>query len=128
MTDDRMFIEAKNAINAGQRSRARDLLTRLLRTEQNNVEYWLYMSTVVDTKKEQVYCLENVLKYDSNNETAVRGLILLGEMPPDETITPVRPVREREWSIEEVYAGEEVEGVGVGVGEGVGRDAPPPYS
>ncbi|MGD8456501.1 MAG: tetratricopeptide repeat protein [Anaerolineales bacterium] len=111
MADDRMFIEAKNAINAGQRARARDLLTRLLRAEQNNVEYWLYMSTVVDTKKEQVYCLENVLKYDANNETAARGLILLGEMPPDETVTPIRPVREREWNIEKVYEGEEVEGL-----------------
>jgi tetratricopeptide (TPR) repeat protein len=111
MADDRMFIEAKNAISAGQRARARDLLTRLLRAEQSNVEYWLYMSTVVDTKKEQVYCLENVLKYDSNNEAAVRGLVLLGEIPPDENITPVRPVREREWSVEEVYEGGEVEGL-----------------
>jgi tetratricopeptide (TPR) repeat protein len=111
MADDRMFLEAKKAINAGQRARARDLLTRLLRTDQNNVEYWLYMSTVVDTKNEQVYCLENVLKYDSNNETAVRGLILLGEMPPDENISPVRPIREREWRIEDIYKGEEVESI-----------------
>lgn len=111
MADDRMFIEAKNAIKAGQRARARDLLTRLLRTDQNNVEYWLYMSTVVDTKKEQVYCLENVLKYEASNETAVRGLILLGEMPPDENVKPVRPVREREWSIEEIFEGEEGEGI-----------------
>jgi len=111
MADDRMFKEALNAINTGQRARARDLLTRLLRTDQNNTDYWLYMSTVVDTRKEQVYCLENVLKYDHNNETAIRGLIFIGELPPDENLKPVKPVRERDWSIEEMYEGGEEEGI-----------------
>ena len=107
MTEDRMFQEAITALNSGQRARARDLLTRLLRTDKNNTEYWLYMSAAVDTKKEQIYCLENVLKYDPDNKTATRGLIFLGAMPPDEDIVPIKPVNEREWSLDQIYEGDE---------------------
>jgi tetratricopeptide (TPR) repeat protein len=107
MTEDRMFQEAITALNSGQRARARDLLTRLLRTDKINVEYWLYMSTVVDTKKEQIYCLENVLKYAPDNKIATRGLIFLGEMPSDEDVVPVKPVGEREWTLDQIYEGED---------------------
>ncbi len=103
MADDRMLQEAIEAIKSGQRSRARDLLTRLLRNDQNNVEYWLYMSTVVETQKERVLCLENVLKYDPDNETASRGLILMDALTPDENLTPVKPEREREWGISQIF-------------------------
>ena len=111
MTDDRMLQEAIQAIKTGQRPRARDLLTRLLRIDQNNVEYWLYMSAVVDTQKERIICLENVLKYDSENETAIRGLVLMGSMPPDESLVPVTPQKEREWDTDQIFD--------VGEGEGI---------
>ena len=111
MTDDRMLQEAIQAIKSGQRSRARDLLTRLLRIDQNNIEYWLYMSAVMDTQKERIICLENVLKYDPENETAVRGLVLMGSMPPDENLVPVTPQKEREWDIDQIFDAGEGEGI-----------------
>jgi Tfp pilus assembly protein PilF len=73
MTEDRMLQEAINAIDNGQLSRARDLLTRLLRQDQSNTAYWLYMSAVVETEKERTFCLENDLKYDPGNKTGVQG-------------------------------------------------------
>ena len=39
MSDDVMLREAVEAIYAGQRARARDLLTRLLRADQTNPTY-----------------------------------------------------------------------------------------
>lgn len=95
-----MLQEAIDAIRQGQRSRARDLLTRLLRADQNNPEYWLWMSSVVETVKEQVYCLQTVLKLEPANLTAKRGLVILGALPPDADIAPVPPVR-RNWAVAE---------------------------
>lgn len=96
MSDDIMLMKAKKAVRQGQRVRARDLLTRLLRADQSNPEYWLWMSSVVETTKEQVYCLQQVLRLDSDNRTAKQGLLMIGAIPPDETVMPVPPVR-RDW-------------------------------
>lgn len=99
MPDDKMFQEAVQAIRDGQRERARDLLTRLLKTDQKNVDYWLYLSSVVETPSEKIFCLESVLKIDPDHPVARRGMILLGALPADETIQPVPPVR-RKWTAE----------------------------
>jgi tetratricopeptide (TPR) repeat protein len=99
MPENVMLQEAIEAIRQGQRSRGRDLLTRLLRGDQNNAQYWLWMSTVVDTVNERVYCLQTVLKLDPNNQAAKRGLILLGALPADDSVTPA-PLPYRKWEVE----------------------------
>jgi tetratricopeptide (TPR) repeat protein len=93
-----MFQEAIGAIRQGQRIRARDLLTRLLRTNQTNPEYWLWMSAVVDTTREQVYCLQSVLRLDPENQTAKEGLVLLGAQAPEGTVEALPPVK-RKWEV-----------------------------
>ena len=65
MAENIMFEEAMQAVRQGQRSRSRDLLTRLLRADPNNPEYWLWMSAVVDSSKERTYCLQMVDKLRS---------------------------------------------------------------
>ena len=96
MAEDRILQEAIEAIEKGQQSRARDLLTRILRKEPSRSDCWLYMSAVVETTKERTFCLENALKYDPENKTARQGLIMLGKLPPDELELPVRPENERQ--------------------------------
>lgn len=76
-----MFQEALTAIHAGDRLRARDLLTRLLQNVKDNPEYWIWMSTVVDTVKERIYCLKEALRLDPQNAAAKRGLSILGAGP-----------------------------------------------
>jgi hypothetical protein len=105
MAEDVMLQEAIEAIRQGQRSRARDLLTRLLRTNQNNPEYWLWMSSVVDSHKEQVFCLQSVLRMEPGNTTARQGLVVLGALPPGGAVTPVPPVH-RNWEVETPLVGE----------------------
>ena len=102
MADDRMFTEALDAIKKGQSARARDLLTRLLRADQNNLDYWLYMSAVVDSEKERKFCLENVIRINPKNKTAQRGMVLLGAVPPSE-ISPIHPKRQRDFSPGKIY-------------------------
>jgi predicted Zn-dependent protease len=91
---DEMFDEALQAIRDGQRQRAKDLLTRLIKVDQTKPEYWLWMSATVDSEKEQIFCLQNVLKLDPNSVPARRGLVVLGALRPEEAALPPANVLE----------------------------------
>ncbi|MBE0695706.1 MAG: tetratricopeptide repeat protein [Anaerolineaceae bacterium] len=92
-----MFHEALQAAQAGDRSRARDLLTRLLKVRQDNVDYWVWMSAVVETPKERKFCLKEALRLDPENSIARRGLVLLGALPPDESQVDPLEYQKRSW-------------------------------
>jgi tetratricopeptide (TPR) repeat protein len=94
---DTMLQEAVEAIKQGNKPRAKELLTLLLKTNQKNPVYWLWLSASVDNAKERIYCLQTALKLDPENVTAKRGLILLGAMQPDENIQPFSMNRARTW-------------------------------
>src|SRR5512132_161408 len=95
--NDAVFQEAVEALRVGNKSRARELLTGLLKTDQNNATYWVWMSSTLDTAKERIYCLQTAFKLDPQNAAAKRGLILHGALPPDETIQPFPINRPRAW-------------------------------
>src|SRR5512133_1034608 len=95
--NDAVFQEAVEALRVGNKSRARELLTGLLKTDQNNPTYWVWMSATVDTAKERIYCLQTAFKLDPQNAAAKRGLILHGALPADETIQPFPVNRPRAW-------------------------------
>jgi len=97
MADDTMLQEAIGAIRRGENTRARDLLTRLLKNDPANPDYWLWMSAVVETTKERIYCLQEVLKRDPNNEGARRGLVLLGVLQPDKNHAATSGPIHRDW-------------------------------
>jgi tetratricopeptide (TPR) repeat protein len=86
------LTEAIAAVRTGDRARARELLSRLLRAESQNAEYWIWMSSVVDIPRERIYCLESALRIDPTNRAALRGLAILGARRPDEKEIP-SPVR-----------------------------------
>ncbi len=91
---DEMFDEALQAFRDGQRQRAKDLLTRLIKVDQTRPDYWLWMSATVDSEKEQIFCLQNVLKLDPNSVPARRGLVVLGALRPEEAGLPPANVLE----------------------------------
>jgi tetratricopeptide (TPR) repeat protein len=99
MAQEKMYKAALEAIDQGETARARDLFTRLLRSDSSKAEYWLWMSTLVETPQERVYCLESALRVDPNNEAAKRGLIILGAKQAGDDITPVPPIK-RHWEKE----------------------------
>jgi tetratricopeptide (TPR) repeat protein len=94
---DVMYQEAMKAIRQGERSRARDLLTRLIKIDRNQAEYWLWMSTVVETGRERIFCLKEVLRIDPENDDAHRGLILMGAAPPDDRLAIPMRLQKRSW-------------------------------
>jgi tetratricopeptide (TPR) repeat protein len=92
-----MLREAINALRLHDPARARDLLTRLLKTDQKNPTYWVWLSAAVETKKERVYCLQMAIQADPQNAAAKRGLILFGALPPDDSVPPFPINRPRLW-------------------------------
>ncbi len=105
-----MLQNAIAALEEGDLARAREVLARLLRTTQDNPDYWLWMSAATESRKERVFCLRQVLRLDPGNVAARRGLVLLGELTP-ESVTPVPPERGRSWDVELVLEGEEEKAV-----------------
>src|SRR4029078_1229057 len=95
--NDAVFQEAVEALRVGNNSPGRELLTGLLKTDQNNATYWVWMSATVDTAKERIYCLQTAFKLDPQNAAAKRGLILHGALPADETIQPFPANGPRAW-------------------------------
>lgn len=79
-----MLTDAIAAVRVGERARAREILSKLLRADSQNAEYWVWMSSVVDSSREQKYCLESALKIDPTNRAALRGLVILGERTPSD--------------------------------------------
>jgi tetratricopeptide (TPR) repeat protein len=95
--EEMMFHQAVEFIDQGDFANARDILTRLLKTDQNNVQYWVWMSAAMETQKERLYCLQTALKLDPFNAAARRGLTLMGALPPDEDLTPFPMNHPRPW-------------------------------
>lgn len=95
--NDTIFQDALDALRRGEKPRAKELLTLLLKTDQNNATYWVWLSAAVDAQKERIYCLQTALKLDPENVTAKRGLILLGALSPDDTVQPFPVNRPRAW-------------------------------
>ena len=110
MTDDKLdntlFQDALEALKRGDKPRAKELLTLLLKGDQNNATYWVWLSAAVDNTKERIYCLETAHKLDPENGTAKRGLILLGALAPDETIQPFPMNHPRAWEEKLLLANE----------------------
>src|SRR3990172_12800557 len=82
-TQNALLDEAIAAAKGGDRTKAKDKLTRFLRYDQKNEHAWLWMSSVVESDRERIFCLNNALKLNPNNKTAKRGLALLGALPPE---------------------------------------------
>ncbi|MFN8411663.1 MAG: tetratricopeptide repeat protein [Anaerolineales bacterium] len=105
--DGTIFQDAVDALRRGDRPRAKELLTLLLKNNQTNSTYWVWMSAAVDNTKERIYCLQTALKLDPENGTAKRGLILLGALTPDDTIQPFPMNRPRAWEEKLLLANEQ---------------------
>ncbi len=88
------------AIEKGEENRAREMLAEMIRREPNNPRYYMWMSTLAETKRERVAALKEALRLDPNNATIRRGLVLMGELQGDTRIPPVQMKDRRDWERE----------------------------
>ncbi|GAB4485153.1 MAG: hypothetical protein Fur0016_09830 [Anaerolineales bacterium] len=94
---ERMLQHAIEAIRQENFAQARDILTKLLKADQNNPVYWVWMSAAMETQKERLYCLQAAYKLDPTDPAARRGLVLMGALPPDDSIQPFPMNHPRPW-------------------------------
>ena len=95
--EENILQEAQIAVQKGEKARARDLLTRLIKSNKASAQLWLLMSAAVETNKERIFCLGEVLRHDPQNQHARRGLIALGARPPEEGLGIPLAVQKHNW-------------------------------
>lgn len=95
--DEGKLQDIRDAIQAGDRSRAKEMLTRHLRRDPDDAEAWVWMSVVVETPSERIYCLKEALRADPELQSAKRGLAMLGEEPVDPELVVPPQLEQRKW-------------------------------
>jgi tetratricopeptide (TPR) repeat protein len=91
--EDLLLKEVLDAVKQEEILRARELMTRLLKRDRLNAEYWVWMSALVDTVKEREFCLREAYKLDPANAAAIHGLRLMGENIKDPSPVSLDPAR-----------------------------------
>jgi tetratricopeptide (TPR) repeat protein len=97
----------QDAVEAGQKghhAKARRLLLKLLRSDNQEPLYWLLMSTAVGSREERIYCLQNVLFLDPDNGAAIHDLELLGAEIPQADVPAFLPEEADDWQTKEIAA------------------------
>lgn len=95
--EETMFNEVLAALDQNEPARARDLLTRLIKADANNPQYWLYMSAVVETPRERLYCLKEAQKLAPDDPAVQRGLAIFGEGPVNPGLVIPLASQKRNW-------------------------------
>ncbi len=70
----RLLVDGVQALVAGRREQARNLLMQCLEHDERNAEAWLWLSGAMDEKDDVQVALENCLNCDPHNEQARQGL------------------------------------------------------
>ena len=89
MVENALLNEVQDAMHKGNRAAAKEILLKLVRGDQKNPIYWLYLSAVMDSREEKISCFQNVLRLDPENEEAKKGLRLLGNVSESEALFQV---------------------------------------
>ena len=73
-SDSDPLADAIKLVETGQSVAARDLLTELVSSDEDNELAWFYLSELVEDEEEQRICLENVLTLNPAHKEAGRRL------------------------------------------------------
>lgn len=65
------------AAKAGNNEQAYDLLLKATQESSSSVQAWIWLSGVVEDDSERLFCLDNALRADPDNEVARRGATTL---------------------------------------------------
>jgi hypothetical protein len=81
-TLDPLLAQGIAAAKAGDKSRARRLLSQAVQRNPDSETAWLWLSGVLDTPPGRAFCLRKVLALNPNNPAARRGLAALAGATP----------------------------------------------
>lgn len=74
---DNLLQQGIAAAKAGENGRAFQILTRATQDRALAEQAWLWLSGVVEHDSERLFCLDNVLRINPDNEPARRGSMVL---------------------------------------------------
>src|SRR5512139_3220023 len=74
---DNLLQQGIAAAKAGDREKAYQILTRATQDGALAEQAWLWLSSVLEQDSERLFCLDNVLRINPNNEPAKRGSAFL---------------------------------------------------
>lgn len=83
---DQLLDQSIAAYKGGDRDHASYLLARVMQIDPDNERAWLWLSGIVATTSERLFCIQRMLAINPENEIAQFGLTLL---PPN--LKPVQP-------------------------------------
>ncbi len=86
-----LLVKGIEAAQAGNRTKARRLLTQAIRRNPDSVEAWLWLSDTLNTPEGRAFCLEKVLSIDPTNRPARRGLAALRAAQAPPAVTGIQP-------------------------------------
>ena len=75
-------------------ARARALLSQAIKTDPKSEVAWLLFSEVAEKDEHAIYCLEQVLKINPENQLAAQQLQLLKALPMDAPLAEPEPIHE----------------------------------
>jgi len=70
----KLYQDAQKAMKAGNKEKARDLLSQVVEEDEENVDAWVALSKVVDNDAEKRICLTTILQLDPTNSYARKEL------------------------------------------------------
>jgi len=88
-----LLVQGIEAAKAGDKAKARRLLTQAIRRNPDSAETWLWLSSVLGTPQGRAFCLEKVLSIDPDNRLAQRGLAALEAAQAPVAVSGIRPAQ-----------------------------------
>ena len=73
--------QAVRLIEAGKETKARQILASVLKSDPTNEEAWVLMAAVAETYELRKKCLQEALRFNPRNQTALKGLENLKRQP-----------------------------------------------
>jgi hypothetical protein len=74
------LLDAIELVQANRKAEAVPILRGLIAENNNLEEAWLWMSVAVESMDQSLICLDNVLRINPHNETALRARLRLREI------------------------------------------------
>jgi hypothetical protein len=88
---DELLNQSISAYREGNKEQSSELLANIIRQDPNNERAWIWLSGIVTSDAERLFCMKKILSINPENEVALYGLTLLSK-----DLVPIQPSFEKE--------------------------------
>jgi hypothetical protein len=91
MANEELF-QAIELVKNNNKDKAYDILSNIVKREPRNELAWFWLSTCVEKVDHKIYCVNQVLEINPNNDAAKNALVTLQQLPQP-TIDEIIPIK-----------------------------------